>query len=127
MSRLFIKSFFLIFAVGCLKSEPKEKHFKTELISKTLYCEIFLVHGGGVFGGDKYAEYLTDSSLFRYFVGEYDDNGNISYEISNNDSTLIRYLNYDDSDGSVNVYKVDSLSHKGLINSELNLWDDISH
>jgi len=63
MNRILITLIGLAFIIGCQDIIPRGTHFKTELIDTTIYCEILLVHGGGVHGGDKYAEYLTDSKL----------------------------------------------------------------
>jgi hypothetical protein len=123
MNRILIKLIGLAFVIGCHDTSPGGTHFKTELIETDIYCEIFLVHAGGVHGGEKYTEYLTDSNSFRYFIGEYDDNSNISYEFKENDLILIRHINYNKVDGAVNIYRTDTMSKQEMTDSKVNLWD----
>ena len=55
-------------------------------LSDSVYREEYLFYAGGVFGGDITYSYLTDSMSFRVYVGKYDDNGMIIYNVCPNDS-----------------------------------------
>jgi len=73
------KMFFAFLIVFCACSEninySKDNHFTTHTIKKGLYLEFYQTYAGGVYGGDVYTVYLTDSVSFRKYVGKesYDD------------------------------------------------------
>lgn len=102
---------------GCHKNASMKNHYKTELLIEGLYCETYRVFGGGVYGGDVYAEYLTDSVSFRFFVGKYDDNHNLAYEI-NKDTIIVKHLSYSNIDGAVVINKVEKLTKDDIRNDE---------
>jgi len=73
------KMFFVFLIVFCACSEninySKDELFTIGTIREGLYRESYRVYAGGVYGGDVYTYYLTDSVSFRKYVGKklYDD------------------------------------------------------
>jgi len=61
--------------VLCCTNCSRRKHISTREISPGLYREKVLTYSGGVFAGDSYRVYITDSVNFRVYVGaeEHDD------------------------------------------------------
>jgi len=100
-------------STGCYDDNSKKDYEKTELLGDGIYCETYRVFGGGVYGGDVYSEYLTDSISFRYFVGSYDDNNNLTYTIKGS-VIEIRHISYDKKDGAVIVDKIEKLSKEDV-------------
>ena len=83
-----MKKFFLpliLFFVSCSEQidYSKDDHFSTHKIKKGLYLEFYIVYAGGVYAGDVYTVYLTDSASFRKYVvtKPYDDQRVYSEEI----------------------------------------------
>ena len=111
--RYIVVFFPLLFLAGCYNDNSKKEHKNTELIGNDIYCETYRVFGGGVYGGDVYSEYLTDSISFRYFVGSYDDDNNLAYTLEG-DTIEIKHVSYDTKDGSVIISKVEKLSRADI-------------
>ncbi len=92
---------FVVYFGGCSSQSCEDNIIDVEKISDSLYCEEYLYYSGGVYGGDIIYSYITDSILFRKYVGKYDDNSVIFYKVlSNND---------------IKAYKV---TDKGLMNHQ---------
>ena len=68
---LFIVFIFALLVGAC--SEKEMKHIRTEQIADSLYVETYQTYFGGVWAGDSYEVYLTDSTSFRKLLGDYDD------------------------------------------------------
>jgi len=66
--------------IGCTNSKSRKDHKYTFNLCKSipgctcgLYVEGYLSYGMGALGSDVYSEYLTDSSTFRIYIGNYDE------------------------------------------------------
>ncbi|MBQ6725414.1 MAG: hypothetical protein IJQ89_02450 [Bacteroidales bacterium] len=68
---LFIEFIFALLVGAC--SEKEMEHVRTEQIADSLYVETYQTYFGGVWAGDSYEVYLTDSTSFRKLLGDYDD------------------------------------------------------
>ncbi len=58
-------------------------------IRDSLYIETYRIYAGGVWGGDVHTVYLTDSTNFRKFIGEEEDDEMISFYLINDDSICL--------------------------------------
>lgn len=91
--RKYIKNsivFFLIilsFLFNCCnlgnKKHSKNNHIATFKIGDNLYNEKFQIYFGGVYAGDSYIEYITDSINFRKYIGTYNDDEWMIYKKNN--------------------------------------------
>jgi hypothetical protein len=59
--------------VSCVNNSSKKNLVNTIHICGKLHVEVYKVFASGAHGGDLIAEYLTDSTNFRKYIGTYDD------------------------------------------------------
>jgi hypothetical protein len=59
----------LILFQSCTNNYRKDNHIATFEIDEGVYNEKFQVFSGGVFAGDSYSQYITDSISFRKYIG----------------------------------------------------------
>jgi hypothetical protein len=83
--------------MGCINFRSKKDHSFTVNLHKyrpmecmcNLYIEGYLVFGMGALGSDLYSVYLTDSSQFRIYIGNYDENDEKLVYICKGDSVYV--------------------------------------
>ena len=93
LKQYIITSTFVFITSSCVNKYSKDNFVGTQELKETIYRERFQIHSGGVFAGDSYSDYLTDSVNFRKYVGTaYHDNEMLIYALS--------------SDTVVDVYKI---------------------
>jgi hypothetical protein len=89
-NRLMFVASCLFALLGC-RSNGKGEFLNTTKVCDNLYVEAYRTFGSGASGGDLIAEYLTDSSAFRYYIGEFDDaTGGLTYKCAGDTLTIIR-------------------------------------
>lgn len=71
MKRLCVILSISILCMACSRVKPK--YARTYKVSENLYIETYQIHFGGVFDGDSFVAYLTDSMYFRKELGDFDD------------------------------------------------------
>ncbi len=81
---LVVPFFYCFFFHCCNNKQCEDKIVDIINLSDSIYCEEYLYFGGGVWGGEIIYSYITDSILFRKYVGEYDDNSMIIYKFDSN-------------------------------------------
>lgn len=64
-------------------------------LSDSLYKETYRIYGGGVYGGDVYATYITDSTSFREYLGKYGDHDMIFCKMSMDSSCVYAFYKKD--------------------------------
>ena len=64
---------FIIILITYNSSDNDMVYSKSRKIGDNLYVETYQIYHGGVFDGDAYEIYLTDSLYFREKLGDYDD------------------------------------------------------
>lgn len=85
----------LIFIVICLFRDgtnySKDTPIGAAKITTGLYREVYRIYGGGVYGGDVYTVYLTDSLSFRKYLGKmFDHEQIIAKSINQGQVTVIK-------------------------------------
>ena len=72
---------FLCFS--CINKRDRSHHFGSMIICDgQFFLEKFRVYNGGVHAGDTYADYVTDSTTFRTFIGIHNDASGYIYRCS---------------------------------------------
>ena len=87
-----MRKFFVIvlLLVSCVSKYSKEHHVSTIRMGQSLYIEKFKTYSGGVFAGDSYSYYLTDSMTFRKYVGTvFHDDEQISCKLIGSNIVLV--------------------------------------
>ena len=82
----------------CVSCNSVDKYAKNDLlgvkkIEEGLYWETYCVYRGGVYAGNIYTRYLTDSISFRLYLGLFDDHEQISVVPIGNHTVLVRKYN----------------------------------
>lgn len=91
--------FMAILVVSCTSKDRSEGRFlRTISLKKGLYLECYEMDKGGVFTGNTYGYYLTDSNHYLQFVGFADDNEVIDYRFENDSSVIIFTIKSEDMD-----------------------------
>lgn len=72
-NRIHIILFAFILITSCTSCKKQKTYMRAEQINDSLYVETYQIYSGGVFDGDSYGIYLTDSIYFREYLGCYDD------------------------------------------------------
>ena len=77
--------FFMIFFFlsNCVNKYSKDNYIATFKMDKGIYEETFQIYSGGVYAGDSYTSYITDSVNFRKLMGVYNDGEMMLYKIDN--------------------------------------------
>ena len=70
----------IMFNLGC-DLDTKQNHIRTDRISSNCFVEHFIAKKGGVFAGNTYVCYITDSISFRNKIDLYDDDETIEYSV----------------------------------------------
>ena len=93
----YFKTYFLctLAIISCNTKYSKKNHIGTSKIANSIYLEVYSTYEGGVFAGNSYSYYLTDSVNFRELV----------IAVNNDDETIKR----DFKDGLVYFYKIASI------------------
>lgn len=94
MKKLFhfsVPLFMLVIVVlSCTSRDKSEGRFlRTKTLKKGLYLECYEMTKGGVFSGNTYGYYLTDSNHYLQFVGFVGDNEVVDYRFENDSSVII--------------------------------------
>jgi len=91
--------FMAIVVLSCTSREKSEGRFlRTKTIKKGLYLECYEMTKGGVFAGNTYGYYLTDSNHYSQFIGFADDNEIVDYRFESDSSIIIITIKSDDTD-----------------------------
>lgn len=77
---IIIYTFLLVFVTSCDSVKEKE-HLRTDKISNELYVEHYIMEKGGVFVGNTYVCYLTDSSKYYKKIDVYYDDEDVIYSV----------------------------------------------
>ncbi len=77
--------------LGCGNKPTKENHFSTNKLQSPFYEEIF-VNKGGVWAGNSYYFYLTDSTNFRELVGVCNEGENYFYEFNKDEIKAYKFV-----------------------------------
>lgn len=106
---------FMVFISGCSNKYSKENYISTYNIGNGLYKETFQVYSGGVFAGNSYSYYLTDSINFRIYIGtKYHDDERFLCELSNPKTVKAsKVLFHTDDTIEVNYYSIEQLKKEG--------------
>ncbi len=73
----------IMFNLGC-DLNTKQNYIRTDRISSNCFVEHFIARKGGVFTGNTYVCYITDSISFRNKIDSYDDDETIEYSVKKN-------------------------------------------
>lgn len=106
---------FLVFVVivftSCISTDKSDGRFlQTVPLKNGLFLENYEMDRGGVFAGNTYGYYLTDSNQFLEFIGFADDNDIIDYQF-NKDSSVIVFT----------IKPSDTETHEGLVLKKIKL------
>lgn len=71
--KFFVVLIMVFLIICCSSCKRQHVYVDTETIDDSLYMETYQIYFGGVFDGDAYAIYLTDSTNFRAYLGDYND------------------------------------------------------
>ena len=80
---------FIVITITACKGKinySKDNFIGSLKIRDSLYREVYNTYKGGVWGGDVYTIYLTDSTTFRKYIGEEDEAETIYFYFINDDS-----------------------------------------
>ena len=103
--KFFLLFMYLLTLFSCYDETDKSRYdTTTEVCDGSLFVETYIVYDGGVYGGQTYADYLTDSTNFNVFIGTYDDDEILSYKCQG-DSIYISFA-------SINHYFETSVKYK---------------
>lgn len=81
-----------ILFISCNDNYSRKDHKYTTKLKQGLFVETFTVFGSGAFGTDKVSDYLTDSILFRKYIGSFDEGvENYYYKVSNDTIYVEKY------------------------------------
>lgn len=81
-----------ILFISCNDNYSRKDHKYTTKLKQGLFVETFTVFGSGAFGTDKVSDYLTDSILFRKYIGSfYEGVENYYYKVSNDTIYVEKY------------------------------------
>ncbi len=107
--------FVILFISGCCGKYSKNNYFATRFISSGLYVEIFQVYSGGVYAGNSYSYYLTDSINFRIYIGtEYHDDEMLLCELIDSDTVKIYTVLWHSNDTfNIKHYSLETLIKEG--------------
>ncbi|MBP7101930.1 MAG: hypothetical protein KBA86_01645 [Bacteroidales bacterium] len=72
----------LLFLYNCTNKYSKDNYIATFQVKEGIYEETFQIYSGGVYAGDSYTSYITDSVNFRKLIGVYDDGEMMLYKIN---------------------------------------------
>lgn len=90
--------FVVMIASNCTPKDKSEGRFlRTETLKNGLYLECYEVTKGGVFTGNTYGYYLSDSNNFLQFIGFAGDNEVIDYRFEKDSSVIIITIKSDDT------------------------------
>lgn len=81
-------------------------------IGDNLFVETYQIYHGGVYDGDAYEIYLTDSMLFRKKLGDYDDHDWPNVTVSG-DIVVVKWNDYQLLRNRVRNCKISKLKEKG--------------
>ena len=102
---------FLCFS--CINKRDRSHHFvNTSICDGQLFREKFRVCQGGVYAGDTYADYVTDSASFRTFIGIHNDAGGYIYRCASGLLSVEKFetsLSPEPKIISLKVLRIDSL------------------
>jgi hypothetical protein len=95
MKKVYYCFFFVLFtACSSTGKYAKDNLIGVSKIENNLYCETYCIYRGGVYAGNTYTQYLTDSTSFRVYLGTEEDNEQIKF-IFLNDSIIFVYKTID--------------------------------
>lgn len=78
-----------IVVLSCTSKDKSEGRFlRTKTLKKGLYLECYEMAKGGVFSGNTYGYYLTDSNRYLQFIGFVGDNEVVDYHFENDSSVI---------------------------------------
>jgi len=87
----------LLFSCSVQPDYSKDNYWLTRKIDNNLdnnlYCEVYLVYQGGVWGGDVCTVYLTDSTSFRMYLGKELDHQQIRASLIDSENVLVYKVN----------------------------------
>ncbi|HPJ90667.1 MAG TPA: hypothetical protein PK662_01855 [Bacteroidales bacterium] len=91
----FFKVIFILFLTSCNESinYSKNNHIGTKEVAERLYMETYRIYSGGVYGGDVYTVYLTDSAIFRIYLGKEFDHEQIRVAMSDDETVMVYKVN----------------------------------
>lgn len=94
MKKLFhfsVPLFILVIVVlSCTSKDKSEGRFlRTKTLKNGLYLECYEMTKGGVFSGNTYGYYLTDSDHYSQFIGFVGDDEVVDYRFENDSSVII--------------------------------------
>lgn len=90
--------FVVMIASNCTPKDKSEGRFlRTETLKNGLYLECYEMTKGGVFTGNTYGYYLSDSNNFLQFIGFASDNEVIDYRFEKDSSVIIITIKSDDT------------------------------
>ncbi len=107
---------------GCINGKSRKDHKRTSKVCDNLYIETFCTFGQGAWGGDRNAEWLTDSTSFRIFLGEVDEGyGKIIIKCIN-DAVFVTqfpddlYVNKHLKNPTTKIYQLETLKKMNNLN-----------
>ena len=84
--------------LSCTSKDKSEGRFlRTKTIKNGLYLECYEMDKGGVYTGNTYGYYLTDSNQFSQFIGFAGDNEVVDYRFGNDSNVIIFTLKSDNT------------------------------
>lgn len=94
MKRIFVFAFFITFiACSSIDKYSKNDYIGAKKIGNDLYWETYCIYRGGVYAGNTYTRYLTDSITFRLYLGSFEDHEQIGVTLIYDN--IIRVRKYD--------------------------------
>lgn len=102
-----------VFIWYTLSSSDKDIIYSnSRIIGDNLFVETYQTYRGGVYDGDAYKIYLTDSVSFRKKLGDYDDHNWPSLTVSG-DKVIIKWNDYQLLRNRTRNCKISKLKEKG--------------
>ncbi|CAN5296906.1 hypothetical protein BH09BAC1_BH09BAC1_12490 [soil metagenome] len=84
--------FCVFLLMSCSHKHDKSNHVFTSQVLDGVYLETYNVFNSGAYGGDLYADYLTDSTTYRILFDTYDTGKErISYAVNGDTVLLSKY------------------------------------
>lgn len=101
---------FIVFTYN--SSDNNIVYSESRKIGDNLYVETYLIYHGGVFDGDTYEIFLTDSLFFRKKLGNYDDHDWPDVTVRD-DIVIVKWNDYQLLRNRTRNCKISKLKKKG--------------
>tara|TARA_R110002049_G_scaffold306937_2_gene506193 strand:+ start:627 stop:1004 length:378 start_codon:yes stop_codon:yes gene_type:complete len=112
----FLSLALITFTFSCNRKYSKEGFIGSTKLTETIYLEVYSTFSGGVFAGNSYSYYLTDSTIFRVFGIQINhDDESIRRKVDENSIYLFKVGSYNKSKDTLETknFKIKDLIKSG--------------